>query len=331
MKTFALLLLACGLIYAQAANALLISLVDAPNTPADSPGAGTYSSTQSVTLTDATAQFINYTTDGSTPACPATGTLYTGAFNISVTTTLKAIGCNGISGGGVLTSVYTISGGGSVSISHSGAVGTGTCNDSTTCTISVTNGTGDAIWIMISSCMNSGCNTFSGCTTSIAGNSYTYSAISGATFTATNSTTTVITSTYYVAGSGTTAATFTATFTVSGTGCKFYFGDEFYASLSGANSTTPIDSGVSNTANGISGTTSVTSSGNITNSGEVALAYLRSPATQTNTGSFSVLTAQDTNKTQSAKYVNPPSGSGVTASATSTSGNWWATVVAFTP
>lgn len=88
--------------------------VDAPNTPTDSPGAGTYSSTQSVTLSDPTAAAILYTTDGSTPVCPATGTLYTGAISVSVTTTIKAIGCNGVTGGGVLTSVYTISGGGTV-------------------------------------------------------------------------------------------------------------------------------------------------------------------------------------------------------------------------
>ena len=94
---------------------MILSGTDAPSTPVDSPGAGTYSSTQSVTITDATAQFILYTTSGSAPACPATGTLYSGAFNISVTTTLKAIGCNGVTGGGVLTSVYTISGGGALS------------------------------------------------------------------------------------------------------------------------------------------------------------------------------------------------------------------------
>lgn len=108
----ALLLLISVSLWAQSqptARVLALGSTDAPNTPVDSPGAGTYSSTQSVTITDATAQFILYTTSGSAPSCPSTGTLYTGAFNISVTTTLKAIGCNGVTGGGVLTSVYTIS------------------------------------------------------------------------------------------------------------------------------------------------------------------------------------------------------------------------------
>jgi hypothetical protein len=79
------------------------------STPTDSPGAGTYSSTQSVTLSCATSgASIYYTTDGSTPN--ATKTLYTGAFNISVTTTLKAIGIkSGYTNSSILSSVYTIS------------------------------------------------------------------------------------------------------------------------------------------------------------------------------------------------------------------------------
>lgn len=81
-----------------------------PLTPVASPGAGSYGSTQSVTLTDASAATILYTTDGSTPACPLTGTLYSTAISISVTTTLKAVGCNGADGGSVLTAVYTIGG-----------------------------------------------------------------------------------------------------------------------------------------------------------------------------------------------------------------------------
>ena len=80
-------------------------------TPTDAPGAGTYGSTQSVTLSDPGSALIHYTVDGSTPSFIA-GTLYTGAFNIAATSTLKAIGCamDGVCGG-VLTSVYTISAG----------------------------------------------------------------------------------------------------------------------------------------------------------------------------------------------------------------------------
>ena len=127
MRSLVALFLLCSAITAQnAQKQIQLADTDAPLTPVDSPGGGTYSSTQSVTITDATATFILYTLDGSTPACPGTGTLYTGAFNISATTTLKAIGCNGITGGAVLTSVYTISGGGIVIVeSLSSAVSTG--------------------------------------------------------------------------------------------------------------------------------------------------------------------------------------------------------------
>src|SRR3989344_252403 len=58
-----------------------------------SPGAGTYTSTQSVTLSIATttSAVAHYTTDGSAVSCSST--TYSGAFNVAVTTTVKAIGC----------------------------------------------------------------------------------------------------------------------------------------------------------------------------------------------------------------------------------------------
>lgn len=109
IKKASLLVLAALCLIAQNQNrAIMLADVDQPATPTDSPGGGTYSSTQSVTLSDATATLILYTIDGSTPACPGTGTLYTTMISVAATTTIKAIGCNGITGGGVLTSVYTI-------------------------------------------------------------------------------------------------------------------------------------------------------------------------------------------------------------------------------
>ncbi len=58
-----------------------------------SPGAGTYTSTQSVTLSIATttSAVAHYTTDGSAVSCSST--TYSVAFNVSSTTTVKAIGC----------------------------------------------------------------------------------------------------------------------------------------------------------------------------------------------------------------------------------------------
>ena len=87
-------------------------------TPTDSPGTGTYSSSQNVTLSNTTGgTTICYRTDGAAPTattagvCDAPATTYSGAFNISATATLKAIGTKvGLSNSGVLTSGYIITG-----------------------------------------------------------------------------------------------------------------------------------------------------------------------------------------------------------------------------
>lgn len=99
--------------------------------PTDSPGTGSYGSTQSVTLTSSTsAGSIRYTVDNSTPACPSTGTLYSTPISVSVTTTVKAITCKtNYVASGVLSSTYTITGGGtSVSDDFTGSTGTMSTN-----------------------------------------------------------------------------------------------------------------------------------------------------------------------------------------------------------
>ena len=77
-------------------------------TPVFSPAAGTYSSTQSVTITDATTgATIYYTTNGSTPT--TSSTKYTGAISVSSTETIKAIAtATGHTQSGVATAAYTI-------------------------------------------------------------------------------------------------------------------------------------------------------------------------------------------------------------------------------
>lgn len=86
-------------------------------TPTDSPGQGTYSSSQTVTLSDSTSgATICYTTDGSTPGAATPGTCdgapnitYSAPFAVDATTTIKAIGTKAaMTNSGVLTSVYTI-------------------------------------------------------------------------------------------------------------------------------------------------------------------------------------------------------------------------------
>ena len=78
-------------------------------TPMFSPAAGTYTSAQSVTLSDATAgATIYYTTDGSTPTTASTK--YTGAITVSTTETIEAIAvATGNANSAVATATYTIS------------------------------------------------------------------------------------------------------------------------------------------------------------------------------------------------------------------------------
>ncbi len=90
-----------------------------------SPGAGTYTTTQSVTLNIATTTgaTVHYTTDGSAVSCSSA--TYPGAFNVSATTTVKAIGCktNYVSDSAI-SDLYTIAVI-SVSITTSGTVSYG--------------------------------------------------------------------------------------------------------------------------------------------------------------------------------------------------------------
>lgn len=93
--------------------------------PTISPDGGSFSSAQSVTLATATSgASIRYTTDGSTPTS-TTGTLYSSAFNVSSTTTVKAIAYkSGSTDSSVTSATFTIttppSGGGSGSSSGGG-------------------------------------------------------------------------------------------------------------------------------------------------------------------------------------------------------------------
>ncbi len=90
--------------------------------PVASPVAGTYTSTKSVSLSATGSNTIRYTLDGSSPACPSTGTLYSGAITVSSTKTLKAIACYGLDNAAstaVMTYTYTIN------ISSGGSTGGG--------------------------------------------------------------------------------------------------------------------------------------------------------------------------------------------------------------
>ena len=99
-----------------AGGTVVLNLVSTSNCaaqPVDSPGTGSYVGTQSVTLVSA-GNTICYTLDGSMPTAttPGTcshGTTYSGAFNISATSTLEAIATrSGYSNSTMLVSPYTI-------------------------------------------------------------------------------------------------------------------------------------------------------------------------------------------------------------------------------
>ena len=75
--------------------------------PTFSPAAGTYSSTQQVTISSTTSATIYYTTDGSTPTTASN--TYTAPVTISTTTTLKAIAtATNLANSAVTSGVYTI-------------------------------------------------------------------------------------------------------------------------------------------------------------------------------------------------------------------------------
>lgn len=132
-------------------------------TPVDSPGAGTYSSTQNVTLTASGGgrggATICYLLTGGTPAATVPGTCdppavtYSGTFAVATTSTLKAIGtASGYTNSSVLTSVYTISGGGGISILSTGLGPTGS---GTSSSVDTSTGSGDGLYIWGSG-LNSG-------------------------------------------------------------------------------------------------------------------------------------------------------------------------------
>ena len=90
------------------ATNVLVPDTTPPDPPVPSPAGGTYTGSQSVTLTAEAGATIRYTTDGSTPSVTS-GTIYSGPISISSTTTLKAVAIDSAGNvSTVMTETYTI-------------------------------------------------------------------------------------------------------------------------------------------------------------------------------------------------------------------------------
>jgi len=107
-------------------------------TPTFSPAGGTYSSTQSVTLSSSTSgASIRYTTDGSTPS-DTVGTVYSGPLAVSGNATIKGIAYKtGLTSSAVTSATYTFVAPGTVVVS-AGGVFTNTAMTSQTGTFTAT-------------------------------------------------------------------------------------------------------------------------------------------------------------------------------------------------
>ena len=96
------------------------TIQSAAATPTFSPAAGSYSSAQSVTISDSTSgATIYYTTNGTTPTTASTK--YTAAISVSSTTTIQAIAvATGFNNSSVASATYTINSGSTTVISFGG-------------------------------------------------------------------------------------------------------------------------------------------------------------------------------------------------------------------
>jgi Chitobiase/beta-hexosaminidase C-terminal domain/Legume lectin domain len=107
-KTINAIATSAGLLASSQASAIYTITLPQAATPAFSPAAGSYGSTQSVVLSDTTpGATIYYTTNGSTPTTAST--VYSTPISVSATQTIKAIAtASGYAASAVASATYTI-------------------------------------------------------------------------------------------------------------------------------------------------------------------------------------------------------------------------------
>ena len=107
-ETIKAIAVATGYTNSAIASAAYTIQIPVAATPVFSPGAGTYTSAQSVTITDGTSgAAIYYTTDGTIPT--ALSTKYTGAISVTATETIQAIAVAArYTNSAIVSAVYTI-------------------------------------------------------------------------------------------------------------------------------------------------------------------------------------------------------------------------------
>ena len=246
-------------------------------TPVFSVAAGTYTSTQSVTISDTTTgATIYYTTNGTTPT--TSSTVYSGAITVSATETLKAIAAaTNYTNSAVASAAYTITV--PVTATPVFSVAAGTYTSTQTVTISDTT-TGATIYYTTngttpttSSTVYSGAITVSATETLkaiAAATNYTNSAVASATYTIT---TPVTATPVFSVAAGTYTSTQTVTISDTTTGATIYYT---------TNGTTPTTSStVYSGAITVSATETLEAiavAANFTNSTVAAAAYTINPS-----------------------------------------------------